>query len=178
MRGESLINLLEFQDAENYYRGLLKKLKVSWVYLGFVKSLLKQHKIAEIEELLETMLTQPETRFATYDLMAQYHIEGEEYALAYEEIKKATELAPRNIERNKKSWDLARLNHDHEGQFIATKNMALYAKNSIHDSPELQLNVIRAGIDYASTITDNNFNAILGQTEKYMYVSSFYEVRY
>jgi len=169
MRGESLIDLMEFEDAEKFYRSLLTKIKISWVYLGFVKSLLKQHKISEIEDLLETLINQPDTRFATYDLMAQYHIENEEYDLAYDEIKKATELAPRNIERNKKSWDLARLTHDHEGQFVATKNMAKYAKNSIHDNPELQLNVIRAGIDYASTITDEKSTSILALTDTFMH---------
>ena len=120
-------------------------------------------------DLLETLISQPDTRFATYDLLTQYHIENEEYNLAYDEIKKATELAPRNIERNKKSWDLARLTHDHEGQFIATKNMAKYAKNSIHDNPELQLNVIRAGVDYASTVTDEKSFSILNQTDTFMY---------
>jgi len=169
MRGESLIDLMEFEDAERFYRNLLTKIKISWVYLGFVKSLLKQGKIAEIEDLLETLMNQPDTRFATYDLMAQYHIEKEKYDLAYDEIKKATELAPRNIERNKKSWDLARLTHDHEGQFHATKNMAKYAKNSIHDNPELQLNVIRAGVDYAITLTDDTSKKILEQTEIFMH---------
>ncbi|MBU2968370.1 response regulator [Pseudoalteromonas sp. C2R02] len=169
MRGESLIDLMEFEDAEMFYRSLLNKIKISWIYLGFVKSLLKQHKISEIEDLLETLISQPDTRFATYDLLAQYHIENEEYDLAYDEIKKATELAPRNIERNKKSWDLARLTHDYEGQFNATKNMAKYAKNSIHDNPELQLNVIRAGVDYASTVTDEKTFSILNQTDTFMY---------
>ena len=168
MRGESLIDLVEFEDAEIFYRSLLQKIKISWVYLGFVKSLLKQHKISEIEDLLETLINQPDTRFATYDLLAQYHIENEEYDLAYDEIKKATELAPRNIERNKKSWDLARLTHDHEGQFIATKNMAKYAKNSIHDNPELQLNVIRAGVDYAATVSGEKSLNIIKQTDTYM----------
>lgn len=166
MKGEALLNLREFDTAEWFYRQLLETLEYPWCYNGFVKSLLKQNKIDEIQALLERLITQPETRFATFEMLAQYYIDAEQYELAYAEIKKATALAPRNIERNKKSWDLARLTHDHEGQYIATKNMANYAKNSIHDSPALQLNVIRAGIDFALSLADNRATKVLAEIER------------
>lgn len=168
MKGEALLSLIEFKEAETFFKELLDTYKYAWVYLGYVKSLLKQGRIAEIEELLTQLTEKPETRFATHDMLAQYHIEHEKYDLAYEEIKKATALSPRNIDRNKKSWDLARLNHDHLGQYQATKSIAKNAKNSIHDSPELLLNVIRAGIDLAVTITDGSADNLLTQTEKYI----------
>jgi tetratricopeptide (TPR) repeat protein len=168
MKGEALLSLLEFKEAETFFKSLLDTYKYAWVYIGYVKSLLKQGRIDEIHDMLTTLANKPETRFATHDMLAQYHIEHEKYDLAYEEIKKATALSPRNIERNKKSWDLARLNHDHHGQYQATKNIAKNAKNSIHDSPELLLNVIRAGIDLACTITDGSSENLLKQTERYI----------
>ncbi|GAA5214464.1 response regulator [Corallincola platygyrae] len=166
MKAEALLDLREFAAAELFYRDLLCSFKYPWTHIGFVKSLLKQDKLDEIETLLGELTSQPETRFATYEMLAEYYIDREEYEQAYDEIKKATALAPRNIERNKKSWDLARLTHDHEGQYIATKNMAQYARNSIHDSPELALNVIRTGIDYANTLTDGTAGKILAETER------------
>jgi len=168
MKGESLLNLVEFKAAETFFQELLTTYKYAWVYLGYVKSLLKQGRIDEINKLLEKLTKNPETRFGVHDLLAQYYIEQEQYDNAYDEIKKATALSPRNIERNKKSWDLARLNHDHEGQYIATRNIAQQAKNSIHDSPELILNVIRSGIDFANAITDERSNKVLLQTDKYI----------
>ena len=168
MKGEALLSLLEFKEAETFFRNLLKDYKYSWVHLGYVKSLLKQGRIDEIQDILLKLANKPSTRFATHDMLAQYHIEQEKYDLAYEEIKKATALSPRNIERNKKSWDLARLNHDHQGQYIATKTIAQHAKNSIHDSPEILLNVIRAGIDLACTITDGSGDKLLSQTERHI----------
>jgi len=168
MRGEALFSLLEFKEAEGFFKSLLKKYKHSWVYIGYVKALLKQGRIGEIDEMLTKLASRPDTRFATHDLLAQYHIENENYDLAYDEIKMATELSPRNIDRNKKSWDLARLNHDHHGQYQATKNIAVHAKNSIHDSPIIMLNVIRAGIDLATTITDGSADNLLKQTEQYI----------
>jgi len=168
MRGEALLCLLEFKEAEGFFKSLLNKYKYGWVYIGYVKALLKQGRIDEIDEMLAQLAGRADTRFATHDLLAQYHIENEKYDLAYDEIKKATELSPRNIDRNKKSWDLARLNHDYHGQFQATKNIAVQAKNSIHDSPILMLNVIRAGIDLATTITDGSADNLLKQTEQYI----------
>ena len=168
MKGEALLALREFSAAQTFFQDLLKQYKYSWVYLGYVKSLLKQHKLAEITDLLKTLQDKLETRFATYDLLAQYYIEQQDYRMAYQEIKKAVKLAPRNIERNKKLWDLARLNQDHEGQYLATQAMAKYARNSIHDSPQLSLNVIRAGIDFASTLPNEHSAKIVKQTEKYL----------
>jgi len=169
MKGDALIDLLEYKEAELFFKSLLNKYKYAWVHLGYVKSLLKQDKIDEIEGLLEELINKPETRFSMHDMLAHYHMEHGKFDLAYEEIKKATKLSPRNIERNKKSWDLARLNHDHMGQYIATKNIAVNAKNSIHDSPALLLNVIRSGIDLACAITDDSSNKVLAETDKHIH---------
>ncbi len=168
MKGEALLSLLEFQTAEVFYRNLLKQHKQAWVYLGYVQSLLKQDRFDDIQELLAQLINKPETRFGTHDMLAQYYIETQQYAKAYSEIKKATALSPRNIERNIKSLNLARLNHDYLGQYNTTKNIALYAKNSIHDSPQLQLNVIRAGIDLVCATTEGNTINLLKQTKRYI----------
>ena len=168
MKGECLLALMEFSDAEEYYRELLQTQKKSWIYLGFVHALLKQNKILEIEQLLETMTHKVETRFATFDLLAQYHVENEDFVQAYEEIKKAAELSPRNIARNKKVWDLARLNHDQREQYLATVNMAKFAKKSIHDSPELMFNVIRSGLDLAQSVDAMESHELLNRIEKYI----------
>lgn len=168
MKGEALLNLREFVEAENFFKELMNKYKYAWVHLGYVKALLKQGRIAEINSMLEKLTEKADTRFATHDMLAQYYIENEAYDKAYEEIKKATALSPRNIERNKKSWDLARLTHDHQGQFKATKAIAQNAKSSVHDSPHLLLNVIRAGIDLACTITDGSGEKVLKQCERYI----------
>lgn len=168
MKGEAYLQLLEFVEAEAFYKWLLTKYHYSWVYLGYAKALLKQGRLAEINDMLVTLFDKPDTRFGAHDMMAQYYIEQENYQLAYDEIKKAMKLAPRNIERNKKSWDLARLTQDFKGQYFATRNIAQHAKNSIHDSPELLLNVIRSGIDLACATPDDSTMAILKQTDSYI----------
>lgn len=166
LKGECLLQLREFVDAAAFYQDLLKNHKVSWVYLGYIKALLKQDKIDDIRQLLQTLTDKVDTRFATYDILAHYYIDKQNYEQAYEEIKKASRLAPRNIERNKRLLDLARLNHDHVGQYQATIAMAKHARNSIHDSPLLRLNVVRAGIDYATTLEKAEAVKVLVQSEQ------------
>lgn len=164
--GECLCHLMEYQEAENFYRKLSEFYPYAWVAVGLARTLLKQNKLEQAIELTDELLERDDTRFATYDILAEYHIEKEDYEQGYEIIKKATELAPRNIERNKKSWNLARLNHDRLGQYVATQNMAKYAKNSIHDSPDLSLNVVRAAIDLAASLPLREANVLLTKTIK------------
>lgn len=164
--GKSLFNIKEYQAAQEFYQKLAKSYSYAWVQLGLAGTLLKQNKIDEATELTTELLKRDDTKFATYDLLAEYHIDNEDYQQGYEIIQEATKLAPRSIERNRKSWNLARLNHDKVGQYLATKNIAKYAKNSIHDSPDLQLNVIRSGLDLAATLSDTESDKVLVNTEK------------
>jgi AmiR/NasT family two-component response regulator len=164
--GRSLFNIKEYQAAQEFYEKLAKDYSYAWVQVGLASTLLKQNKIDEATELTAELLIRDDTKFATYDLLAEYHIDNEDYQQGYEIIQEATKLAPRSIERNRKSWNLARLNHDRMGQYLATRNIAKYAKNSIHDSPDLELNVIRSSLDLAATLSETESNKLLINTEK------------
>lgn len=150
--GDCLLALRDYEAAEHYFRKLLQYMDHAWVHIGLTRALLRQDELEEAQLLVDDLLKRKDTRFSTYDLLAQYFIEKEQFDVAYEQMKEASRLAPRNIERNKRLWDLARLNHDKLGQLTAVQNMAKYAKNSIHDSPQLTLNVIRATIDLATNL--------------------------
>lgn len=165
MIAECLMQLRDYETAETYYRGLLEKMNHAWVHIGLARALLRQDKLEEAETLVEDLLERNDTRFLTYDLLAQYYIEKEKFDLAYEQMKEASKLAPRNIDRNKKLWDLARLNHDKHGQLDAVQNMAKFAKNSIHDSPELTLNVIRATIDLATSLNNSETDRLVKRAQ-------------
>jgi len=159
--GDCLLQLRDYTTAEDYFRGLLQNMDHAWVHIGLTRSLLRQDELEEAQLLVDDLLLRPDTRFLTFDLLAQYFIEKEQFDIAYEQMKEASRLAPRNIERNKRLWDLARLNHDKVGQLSAVQNMAKFAKNSIHDSPQLTLNVIRSTIDLATSLGN-------ADTEKYL----------
>ncbi|MEP1383451.1 MAG: response regulator [Paraglaciecola sp.] len=164
--GRSLINLREYKEAQRFYEKLLDTYDYAWVHVGLANSLLKQDMITEASELTDKLLEREDTKFATFDLLAEYYIGKEDFQMGYQIIQEATKLAPRSIERNKNSWNLARLNHDRLGQYVATRNMLKYAKNSIHDTPLLQLNVIRSAIDLAPTLSNPEANKLIARTER------------
>lgn len=166
LKGECLFQLYEYTEAELFYKELLKEYNYGWVHIGLLRALLAQHRIEDAEPMAEKLKEREDTKFLVYDTMARYYIEEEDYKKAYEEIKTATEIAPRNIDRNKKSADLARLNHDRAGQFIAAQNVAKYARNSIHDSPELRLNVVRSAIDLATTLTEGEAKPLIRRAQR------------
>ncbi len=166
LKGECLLKLFEFEDAEVFFRKLLLESNYGWISIGLLRAMLAQGKYEECEDMIMALKERDDTRFLVYDTLAQYYIDQEDYKRAYEEIKTATTLAPRNIDRNRKYFDLARLNHDRMGQFIAAQNVAKYARNSIHDSPELKLNVIRAAIDLATSLTDVEAAPVLRVAQK------------
>ena len=163
--GDCLLQLRDYETAEDYFRKLLQSMDHAWVHIGLTRSLLRQDELEEAQLLVDDLLQRPDTRFLTFDLLAQYFIEKEQFDIAYEQMKEASRLAPRNIERNKRLWDLARLNHDKAGQLSAVQNMAKYAKNSIHDSPQLTLNVIRSTIDLATSLGNSDGEKYLKRAE-------------
>lgn len=168
LKGQCLMTIKEYGDAEKHYSEVLKKYRFNWVYIGLAKSLLKQEKFTEAQALIDKLKLRPDTRCGIHDLLGQHYLEKGQYEKAYVEIIEAAKLAPRNLERNKRTWELARLNHDPMGQRAATINMAKYAKNSIHDSPELTLNVIRANIDVANYVEETESGIYLNEAQKHL----------
>ncbi|MCW8090237.1 response regulator [Alteromonas sp. ASW11-130] len=167
--GECLFQLYQYHDAEQYFSTLLEEQDQGWMHIGLARAMLKQDKAEEAASLIENLLVRQDTRFQMYDLLAQHYIEKVQFDAAYKQMKQASLLAPRNINRNKKVWDLARLNRDKEGQLAAVKNMAKFARNSIHDSPELQINVIRSSIDLATTQSGEEAQKTLQKLESVLH---------
>ena len=105
---------------------------------------------------------------AAYDLLAALQIKHKEFEDALESVEVASEISPRNLHRHAKALDLSRLTHDYESQFEAAKKIVKIAKNSIHDKPEIYLNVARAGIDFAMTADEEHTKRLIKQSTEYL----------
>ena len=57
LKGECLLQLREFADAARYYDTLLQSHKTSWANLGYIKALLEQDRLTEIQLLLQAFIT-------------------------------------------------------------------------------------------------------------------------
>lgn len=168
LKGDILLAQKDFATAARYFYDIITVQKFTWAMIGLAKAYLGLNKEEAGKAILDKLVKKPETRLAALDLLAQYYISHDEYDLAYQQFKNAKAISPRNIKRHQSVVNLARLLHDHGGQFEAAKTMLRFAKHSVHDTEDLYLTVARAGIDYALTLTEQESVNITKQTDRYL----------
>jgi DNA-binding response OmpR family regulator len=151
LKGELLLKLNQFADAKEFFKSVLGIQKFTWAKIGLVESLIANSEFKFAQNLLESMLERPETRLVSYDLLSKLELQLKNYDSAQNYLVGATQMAPRNINRQHQLVNVARLNHDYENNYTANRNILKFAKNSIHHHPNIYLNVARAGVDYALT---------------------------
>lgn len=168
LKGDILLAQKDYATAARYFYDIITVQKFTWAMIGLAKAYLGLNKEEAGKAILDKLVKKPETRLAALDLLAQYYINHDEYDLAYQQFKNAKAISPRNIKRHQSVVNLARLLHDHSGQYEAAKTMLRFAKHSVHDNEDLYLTVARASIDYALTLTEQESVNIAKQTDRYL----------
>lgn len=153
-KGELLQQAGRWNEAEQFYNGLLTDDHLTWVELGLARCLVWDKRFTEAVALLQPLLEKAESKLAALDLLADVHLQQQHYKKAQTELLQAADMAPRNLMRQQKLMNLSRLTHDYEHQFKAAKELLRYARFSIYERPELYLNLARASVDYALTIDE------------------------
>ena len=147
LKGELLLACNHYDEAREFYQAIINVQNFTWAQLGLIRSFISLDLDEEAEKLVIELALKQDSMLAAYDLLAALQIKHKEFEDALESVEVASEISPRNIHRHAKALDLSRLTHDYESQFEAAKKIVKIAKNSIHDKPEIYLNVARAGID-------------------------------
>lgn len=151
LKGELLLQTDDFVRGQRFFVSVLKIQKLTWAKIGLIKCLIALGLEDKAFGQLQLLAQQPSTRLQALELLSEIQFKRRDYNEALETLKKATELSPRNITRQDKLVNVARITHDYESQYKAARDIVKYAKNSLHESPEMYLNVVRSGIDYALT---------------------------
>ena len=136
--------------------------------MGLVLALMALKENEEAEKRILRMAFKPETQLLGYDLITQLRLQEHNYDLALESTLLASKVSPRNIRRHQQAVELSRITQDHKVQFEQAKNIVKFSKNSIHDTPENYLNVVRAGIDYALTMDKSDSYKLAKQAKDYL----------
>lgn len=169
LKGDTLLRLKRFEDAKQFFKSALDLQKFTWAKIGLIEALIGNNEHVLAHRMLKALLEKGETRLMALDLLGQLEITLNKFEQAQEFLSQASEMAPRNIARQKSLSRIAQINHDYERSYLAQKDIATYAKNSIHDSPEIYLNAVRAGIDFAlSTDHTEQITRITRQTQQYL----------
>lgn len=169
LKGEALLRLNRVKEAKQFYKSALNLQKFTWAKIGLIEALIANNEDSLAQRMLKTMLERSETRLIALDLLGRLEIKLNQYEKAQNFLSEASKIAPRNIDRQKSLSRIALINHDYERSYDAQKDIAQYAKHSIHDNPEVYLNTVRAGIDFAlSTDQTEQINRITRQTQQYL----------
>ncbi|WP_296053147.1 response regulator [uncultured Alteromonas sp.] len=168
LKGELLLACGHYDEAREFYQAIINVQNFTWAQLGLIRSFISLDLDEEAEKLVIELALKQDSMIAAYDLLAALQIKHKEFEDALESVEVASEISPRNIHRHTKALDLSRLTHDYESQFEAAKKIVRIAKNSIHDKPEIYLNVARAGIDFAMTADEEHTKRLIKQSTEYL----------
>ncbi|KZN52636.1 response regulator [Pseudoalteromonas luteoviolacea] len=169
LKGEMLLKLKRFDEAKQFYKSALELQKFTWAKLGLVEALIANNEDLTAQKLLKSLIEKSETRLAALDLLGRLEIKLNQFEHAQKALHEASQMAPRNLSRQKSLSTVAMINHDYECSYNAQKEIASFARYSIHDSPEVYLNAARAGIDFAlATDQHEQINKITRQTQQYL----------
>jgi DNA-binding response OmpR family regulator len=168
LKGEVLFAKGLFEEAKEFYQAIINVQNFTWAQLGLVRSFIRLNEDDNAEKLILELAFKADSMLAAYDLLAALQIKQKEFSDALETVDVACSVSPRNIERHTMARELSRITHDYENQFEAAKRIVKYAKNSIHDKPELYLNVARSGIDFAMTADPDQTHRLVKQATDYL----------
>lgn len=167
-KGEILYAMEQYEEAKKFYKAVINVQNFGWAQVGLIKCLIKLNEDEEAEKHIVRLAFKPDSQLFAYDLLTELNIKQADYDTALESAVVASEVSPRNIRRHQKTVDLSRITHDYETQFETSKKIVRAAKNSIHDRPEIYLDVARAGIDYAMTTSEDQAKILAKQAEDYL----------
>ncbi|MBQ4814389.1 hypothetical protein A7985_24490 [Pseudoalteromonas luteoviolacea] len=169
LKGETLLKLKRFDEAKQFYKSALELQKFTWAKLGLVEALIANNEDLTAQKFLKGLIEKSETRLAALDLLGRLEIKLNQFEHAQKALHEASQIAPRNLSRQKSLSTVAMINHDYECSYNAQKEIASFARYSIHDSPEVYLNAARAGIDFAlATDQHEQIQKITRQTQQYL----------
>ncbi|MCU7555266.1 response regulator [Alteromonas sp. ASW11-19] len=168
IKGELLQACNYIEQAKEFYQAILNVQNFTWAQLGLVRCYIQLNQDEDAEKLILKLAFEKDSMLAAYDLLSALQIKLQEFDDALECVSLAGEISPRNIHRHRQAVELSRLTHDYETQFEAAKKVVKFAKNSIHDKPDIYLNVARAGIDFAMTADEGQTSKLIKQSNEYL----------
>lgn len=169
IKGDILLTQKKYQQGQKFFISILQIQKLTWAKIGLIRCLIALDQEDKAFGQLQLLAQQPATKVEALELLSQIQFKRKDYNDALESIKKAASLSPRNINRQDRLVNIARINHDYESQYKASQDIVRYARNSMHDSPEIYLNAVRSGIDYALTnYNEEQTNRTLKQANDYI----------
>ncbi|GAB1256135.1 hypothetical protein NBRC116494_06370 [Aurantivibrio plasticivorans] len=152
MRGELYQLLEEYDKARSLYDSVLDDSDAVWAKLGLGKTLIALREFGDAEEVLKEVLEVDNRYVEAHDLLAVCYNEQADGIRAQAEMKKAVEVSPKSVLRQRRLAALALKNQDIPTSLKASRSTVKLGQNSCYESPTDYFNL--AG-RLADTIKEN-----------------------
>jgi len=131
----------EFELARKIYENVLTKRDIGWAQLGLGKVKIALGDYQGAIDGLTSLLDQNGNLIEAYDWLAEAQLKKGSAREAQSTLKKAVEISPFAIIRQKKLADVCTKNKDIEGASDAFRHTVKLGHNSVHESPDNYLSL-------------------------------------
>lgn len=111
-KGELLVTLGRFDEAEALYQQVIRMRAIPWARLGLARALHLQQKDDAAEAELHDVLERAPEMVAAYDLLADVRMAKKDAAGAQEALQRGVEISARTVRRQQKLGETAYANGD------------------------------------------------------------------
>jgi len=158
--GRVLLQLNEFEKAENVYRNILEVRQLDWAMLGMAQVKKLQGDTLSAQQWLEEIIQFNPLCLKAYDLLSQVMAERNDLQEQQKIVQQAVDISPLSIVRQQLLGDVAAKNDDFATAANAYRKAVKLGENSCYDDLRVHENFIRTGIQY-TRLDKNAASAVL-----------------
>lgn len=147
--GRVLLDIGEFEKAENLYRNILDVRQLDWAMLGMAQAKKAQGDALSAQQWLEEIIQFNPLCLKAYDVLADILAERADYQGQQKILQKAVDISPLSILRQQFLGDVGLKNNDLLTAATAYRKAVKLGENSCHDNVQIHENFAHAGIQLA-----------------------------
>lgn len=146
-KGELLVTLGRFEEAEALYKQVITMRAIPWARLGLARSLHLQKKDDAAEEELRDVLERAPEMVAAYDLLSDVCLAKKDAAAAQAALEKGVSISSKTVRRQQKLGEIAHGNGDLAAARTAYGNALEKGRHSIFITPADYGNLCRVQLE-------------------------------
>jgi DNA-binding NarL/FixJ family response regulator len=168
LKGELLVKVGRYQEAEALYLSVLANRELSWAKLGLAVAKGYQEQNNEAEGMLIELANQPETKIEALDWLTRLYLSQNRTEDAFHTVRIVAEASPKNYLRQHVLANLAVINNQPDLAVRIHARLLEAAKYSVYDTADNMLNYARAMIQNAQSLSVRNRRTALGKVEYFL----------
>jgi tetratricopeptide (TPR) repeat protein len=134
-KGELLVALGRFEEAEALYQQVISMRAVPWARLGLARALHRQNKDEAAEEILRDVMEQAPEMVAAYDLLSDVCLAKKDAPAAQQALEKGVAVSARTVRRQQRLGEIALTNGDLDTARPAFSNGLEKGRHSVFVTP-------------------------------------------